>query len=73
MSVMGAQMLPAVALEETPVWRQCLRGFSQCAFQCNEITGVAFIAGGGRLRLADGSVLRHLRHPRDARGPAARR
>ena len=44
MSVMGAQMLPAVALEETPVWRQCLRGFSQCAFQCNEITGVAFIA-----------------------------
>ncbi len=44
MSVMGAQMLPEVALEETPFWRQCLRGFSQCAFQCNEITGLAFIA-----------------------------
>ncbi len=43
MSVMGAQMLPEVALEEAPFWRQCLRGFSQCAFQCNEITGVAFI------------------------------
>ena len=42
-------MLPEVALEETPFWRQCLRGFSQCAFQCNEITGLAFIAGGGRL------------------------
>ena len=43
MSVMGAQMLPEAALEETPFWRQCLRGFSQCAFQCNEITGLAFI------------------------------
>ena len=43
MSVLGAQLLPEVALDETPFWRQCLRGFSQCAFQCNEITGVAFI------------------------------
>jgi urea transporter len=43
MSVMGAQVLPEVALSETPFWRQCLRGFSQCAFQCNEITGLFFI------------------------------
>ena len=43
MSVMGAEILPKVALEETPLWRQCLRGFSQCAFQCNEVTGLAFI------------------------------
>jgi urea transporter len=27
-----------------PLWRQILRGFSQCAFQANEITGVVFIA-----------------------------
>ncbi len=44
MSVMGAQLLPEAAPEQTPFWRQCLRGFSQCAFQCNEITGLAFIA-----------------------------
>ena len=43
MSVMTARILPEVALEEAPFWRQCLRGFSQCAFQCNEITGLAFI------------------------------
>ena len=43
MSVMSAQILPEVALEETPFWRQCLRGFSQCAFQCNEVTGLVFI------------------------------
>jgi urea transporter len=43
MSVLGAQVLPEVALSETPFWRQCLRGFSQCAFQCNEITGLFFI------------------------------
>jgi urea transporter len=43
MSVMGADILPGVAPDETPFWRQCLRGFSQCAFQCNEITGLAFI------------------------------
>ena len=47
MSVMTAQVLPEVALEETPFWRQCLRGFSQCAFQCNEITGLAFILAVG--------------------------
>lgn len=26
-----------------PLWRQTLRGFSQCAFQANEMTGVAFV------------------------------
>ena len=43
MSVMEAQILPKVAPDETPFWRQCLRGFSQCAFQCNEVTGLVFI------------------------------
>ncbi len=47
MSVMTAQVLPEVALEETPFWRQCLRGFSQCAFQCNEFTGLVFILAVG--------------------------
>ena len=42
MTVLGRQVLP----EETsgvPFWRQCLRGFSQCAFQINEVTGVLFL------------------------------
>jgi urea transporter len=26
-----------------PLWRQVLRGFSQCAFQANEITGILFV------------------------------
>jgi urea transporter len=43
MSVMGAQILPEAAPDQTPFWRQCLRGFSQCAFQCNEVTGLVFI------------------------------
>lgn len=43
MSVMSAKILPEVTLDETPLWRQCLRGFSQCAFQCNEVTGLVFI------------------------------
>jgi urea transporter len=29
---------------QLPFWRQALRGFSQCAFQANEITGVMFVA-----------------------------
>jgi urea transporter len=29
---------------ELPYWRQVLRGFSQCAFQTNEVTGALFIA-----------------------------
>jgi urea transporter len=28
---------------KVPFWRQVLRGFSQCAFQANEIAGVAFV------------------------------
>lgn len=51
MTVLGVEVLPrvlpGVAPEETPLWRQCLRGFSQCAFQCNEITALAFIAAAG--------------------------
>jgi urea transporter len=43
MSVLGTEILPKVAPGETPFWRQCLRGFSQCAFQCNEVTGLVFI------------------------------
>src|SRR4051812_32275904 len=27
-----------------PFWRQVLRGFSQCAFQANEVAGVLFVA-----------------------------
>jgi len=42
---MGIQLLPDVAPSETPFWRQVLRGFSQCAFQANEITALFFIAG----------------------------
>ena len=29
---------------KVPLWRQILRGFSQCAFQTNEIAGGLFIA-----------------------------
>jgi urea transporter len=51
MIVLGAEVLPrvlpAVAPDEAPWWRQCLRGFSQCAFQCNELTALAFIAAAG--------------------------
>jgi urea transporter len=47
MSVITAQLLPQVAPDQTPFWRQCLRGFSQCAFQCNEITGLVFILAVG--------------------------
>lgn len=44
MTVLNTRVLPEVALEDTPFWRQCMRGFSQCAFQCNEITALFFIA-----------------------------
>jgi urea transporter len=43
-TVIGVKALPEVAPDEAPLWRQFLRGFSQCAFQCNELTGVFFIA-----------------------------
>jgi urea transporter len=44
MTVMGRAVLPEVADGAVPFWRQYLRGFSQCAFQANEITGLIFVA-----------------------------
>lgn len=43
MTIMGNAVLPDVDLGAVPFWRQFLRGFSQCAFQANEITGVIFV------------------------------
>jgi urea transporter len=43
MKLFGAQILPEVELSKMPFWRQVLRGFSQCAFQTNEITGLLFV------------------------------
>lgn len=45
MTIMGTEVLPDVELGAVPFWRQFLRGFSQCAFQANEITGLLFVAG----------------------------
>lgn len=44
MTIVGRAVLPGVQLGSVPFWRQWLRGFSQCAFQANEFTGVAFVA-----------------------------
>lgn len=44
MTVLGYSVLPSVAIGNVPVWRQVLRGFSQCAFQANELTGMLFVA-----------------------------
>src|SRR5215472_12552864 len=44
MTAMGVKALPEVAPDQAPLWRQILRGFSQCAFQCNEFTALFFIA-----------------------------
>jgi len=44
MTVLDRHVLPDVALDEAPLWRQIIRGFSQCAFQCNEFTALFFIA-----------------------------
>lgn len=44
MTIMGNAVLPEVELGAVPFWRQFLRGFSQCAFQANEITGLIFVA-----------------------------
>jgi urea transporter len=44
MSVFGANVLPEVPFGHVPLWRQILRGYSQCAFQANEITGLFLIA-----------------------------
>jgi urea transporter len=43
MKLFGIQVLPEVELEAVPFWRQVLRGFSQCAFQSNELTALFFI------------------------------
>jgi urea transporter len=43
MKLFGIQILPEVELEAVPFWRQVLRGFSQCAFQSNELTALFFI------------------------------
>lgn len=43
MTVLGKNVLPEAKLGSVPFWRQYLRGFSQCAFQANEITGVIFV------------------------------
>jgi urea transporter len=45
MKFAGISILPEGEPSEASFWRQVLRGFSQCAFQCNELTAVFFIAG----------------------------
>lgn len=45
MTIMGNAVLPDAELGAVPFWRQFLRGFSQCAFQANEITGLIFVTG----------------------------
>jgi urea transporter len=45
MTIMGKNLLPEAQLGSLPFWRQYLRGFSQCAFQDNEITGLLFVIG----------------------------
>mgnify|MGYP000848310352 FL=1 len=45
MTVLGKNVLPEAKLGTLPFWRQYLRGFSQCAFQANEITGLLFVIG----------------------------
>jgi urea transporter len=44
MKLAGIAVLPEVDPSQAPFWRQVLRGFSQCAFQANELTGLFFIA-----------------------------
>jgi urea transporter len=44
MTMLGQRVLPAAELGSVPAWRQVLRGFSQCTFQANEITGVLLVA-----------------------------
>ncbi len=43
MTLLGRNILPEVQLGKVPFWRQFLRGFSQCAFQANELTGLIFV------------------------------
>lgn len=44
MHLAGIAVLPDVEPSQAPFWRQLLRGFSQCAFQANEISALFFIA-----------------------------
>ncbi len=44
MKLFGVPILPEVEPSKMPFWRQVLRGFSQCAFQANELTALFFIA-----------------------------
>ena len=41
----GQERAAEAKLGTLPFWRQYLRGFSQCAFQANEITGLLFVIG----------------------------
>ena len=43
MTILGKNVLADVELGTVPFWRQFLRGFSQCAFQANEVTGLIFV------------------------------
>ena len=43
MKLAGIPVLPEVDPSRAPFWRQVLRGFSQCAFQANELTALFFI------------------------------
>jgi urea transporter len=47
MSVLGLEVLPDITDQPVPLWRQCLRGLSNCAFQTNEITGLIFVLAVG--------------------------
>jgi len=42
--VFGNSWLPELEPAQVPLWRQVMRGFSQCAFQAHELTGLIFIA-----------------------------
>lgn len=44
MKLAGIIALPDLEPSQLPLWRQVLRGFSQCAFQANETTALFFIA-----------------------------
>ena len=44
MKVFGMAWLPELEPAQLPLWRQVLRGCSQCAFQAHELTGLLFIA-----------------------------
>jgi len=43
MKIGGISVLREVDPSQAPFWRQVLRGFSQCAFQANELTALFFI------------------------------